>query len=290
MADGTAPQHLGVLGATSFVGQSLLGLAVARRHKVTAFSRRSLPAPTPSVTWVQLGKPAELAEPITHWIVLSPIWTLTEHFELMRLSGARVVVALSSTSVITKLHSPSPGEQQKIQHMLDSETNFAKWAESNGIRWYILRPTLIYGKAADRNLSEIARLISRFKCFPLLGMAQGKRQPVYVDDVASASLACMESQPCTQSIYVLSGAEIVTYREMVGRVFNTLCLPPRFISLPVFIFVWVVKLLRLLPRYSDWTPEMVQRMSVDMDFEHIDATRDFDFRPRNFTLKREDLP
>ncbi len=60
-----------------------------------------------------------------------------------------------------------------------------------GVEWVILRPTLIYGHGRDKNITEIARFIRRFGFFPLLGKANGLRQPIHVEDVAEACFAAL---------------------------------------------------------------------------------------------------
>jgi hypothetical protein len=56
------------------------------------------------------------------------------------------------------------------------------------------------------------------------------------------------------------------------------------------MFQVAVAALHLLPRYKHWTVEMAERMNRDLVFDHADATRDFGFSPRPFTLSPEDLP
>lgn len=88
--------------------------------------------------------------------------------------------------------------------------------------WVILRPTLIYGRGRDRNITVIARFIRRFGFFPVLGRATGLRQPVHAEDVALACHRALEAPAATNRAYNISGGETVTYREMVRRVFLAL--------------------------------------------------------------------
>jgi hypothetical protein len=45
------------------------------------------------------------------------------------------------------------------------EENLKAWAESKGVEWVILLPTLIYGHGRDKNISEIIQFIRRFSDF-----------------------------------------------------------------------------------------------------------------------------
>ena len=53
-----------------------------------------------------------------------------------------------------------------------------------GLDWTILRPTMIYGAAGDRNLSRLLRLLSRTAVLPVPGNGKCLHQPVHVADVA----------------------------------------------------------------------------------------------------------
>lgn len=302
MAGGAAHQHvdgdqqpastqaIGIIGATSFVGKSLLVELTKQGRPVVALTRKHPPMSSTHLHWVHLDQLSTISSAINLWILLAPIWAMPFYFPLMERLGARSVVALSSTSVITKRNSKDFVEQATIARMREAEKALEDWATSAGVSWAILRPTLIYGHGQDKNLSEIARIIGKTHLFPLLGPAAGQRQPVYVDDVASACLAALERPASSQSIYTLSGAEILPYHEMVRRVFIALGIKPMFVRIPARVFEWAVKGLQLLPRYRSWTPAMAERMNLDMAFSHEDATRDFGFNPRGFHLSREDLP
>ncbi len=229
-------------------------------------------------------------EKITHWVCLAPIWVLPDYFSMLAAHQARRVVALSSTSIFTKQNSSDHMEQETAGKLRNGEQRFINWAEANRIEWVILRPTLIYGLGRDRNICEIARFILRFGFFPLLGAAQGLRQPVHVEDVAGACVAALLSAQAGNHAYNLSGAERLPYREMVGRIFGIMGKPERFANIPLFAFRSAVACLRVLPRFRGWSAAMAERMNADLVFDHADAARDLGFSPRAFQPDKMDLP
>lgn len=289
MADDLSPRT-GLIGATSFVGGRLMAKLASKPENIVAFSRRPPSTDATGIKWVALDDARQLSSDIQQWFLLAPIWAMPAYFDMMARLGARSVVALSSTSVATKVDSSDAAEKAMIQRMLAAEEALQVWARKNGIQCTILRPTLIYGRGKDKNLSEIARLIRKLRVFPLLGPAAGKRQPIHVDDVAQACLSAMHRKNGDQTVYVISGAEVLPYHEMVRRIFAALSLPPLFVRIPGGIFQAVVKVMNVIPRYRNWTPAMAERMNLDMAFSHEDAERDFGFKPRGFNLTREDLP
>lgn len=286
--------NVAVLGASSFVGQSLLPLLLSAGHRISAFSRRAYPQKHIYVNWVQLSGAVPVhastyAKEISSWVSVSPIWVLPEYLPWIKSMGAKRVIALSSTSIFTKAGSTDISEQLLAKRIAESEHKFISWAELNNIEWIILRPTLIYGLGLDRNLSEITRFIRRFYFFPVFGNAHGLRQPIHVQDVAQACFDSLHA-PIFNRAYNISGGEKLTYREMVSRVFIALERPRRLLSVPLPFFRVTVAILRWLPRYRKWSFAMAERMNQDLVFDHTEATRDFGFAPRRFKLNSDELP
>jgi nucleoside-diphosphate-sugar epimerase len=215
---------------------------------------------------------------------------LPEHFALLEAHGAQRVAALSSTSRFTKGASSDPHEQAIAQRLEDAEAQVQAWAQCRGIEWTILRPTLIYGLGLDKNVSEIARVIQRFGFFPLLGAAQGLRQPVHVADVASACFKAVQAPSAANQAYNISGAEVLPYRAMVERIFIALRKPVHMLTVPLWFFAFAITMVRWLPRYRHWSSAMAERMNQDLVFDHTDAARDFGFKPRAFEMRAEDCP
>ncbi len=295
-------RRVGVLGATSLVGACLLPQLAVAGWGVVAFSRKAHPAASsairPAVQWRRLGAASNSGaqadsmgeEAIPYWICLAPIWALPGYFEMLKQFGARRVVALSSTSVVTKESSLDAAERMLASRLADGELRFAEWSRTNGIEATILRSTLIYGLGRDKNISVIARFIRRFGFFPLLSTAQGLRQPVHAADVAAACVAVLRQPHVRQGAYDLSGGETLTYRDMVARVFAVMHKPARFVRVPAWVFRLTVASLRMLPQFRHCSPEMARRMNINLVFNHSDAARDLSFAPRPFILRPEDLP
>lgn len=298
-----ADQRMGVFGATSSVGRCLLSLLAQHSWQVVAFSRQRIEAKitqiNPTVTWCQLGHECSTErlrkfgsgdKKITSWLYLAPIWTLPTYFDFLVAHGAQRIVTLSSTSIFTKDDSSDTGEKMVAQRLAAGEASFRAWAEQHDITWIILRPTLIYGKGQDKNITEIIRFIRRFKFFPLLGTANGLRQPVHVEDVAVACFSAFLASNVTNRAYNINGGETIAYREMVKRLFKVLNQPLHLVTIPRWMFRLIVNTLRLLPRYRHWTVAMAERMNRDLVFDSSEAVRDFGYTPRSFLLVKEDLP
>jgi nucleoside-diphosphate-sugar epimerase len=295
---------IGVLGATSLVGYALLPLLIKMDVEVAAFSRKRqdhIPDAglEPKVTWFELRQSdihaSQVKSHISHpkeikdWICLTPIWVLPDYFNWLKTLGAKRIVALSSTSRFTKADSQDPTETSIVEKLVAGEEKLIQWATEHGVEWHILRPTLIYGGAKDKNITEIARFIQRFGFFPLFGKGEGYRQPIHVEDVAMACYQALNQPSVANKAYNISGGEKLTYRDMVNRIFIALGKKPRVVTLPLPVLKFGLAIMKLIPRYRRLTSAMVTRMNQDMVFEHDTATRDFGFSPRSFELKKDDL-
>ena len=292
-----AELRVGVLGASSLVGECVRPLLRAAGWQVAAYTRQAQQRDELGVSWLVLptgasGRPVSQDDAVVtpYWICVAPIWVLPDYFFLIEASGAQRVVVLSSTSRFTKISSGDTAENAIAAKLIESEARVQAWAENRGIEWIILRPTLIYGLGRDKSISEITRLIRRFSFFPVFGKAQGLRQPIHAEDVAAACISALQAAGAANRAYNISGGETLTYRDMVARVFAALGRRTRLLTVPLWAFRLAVTTLRCLPRYRQWSAAMAERMSSDLVFDHTDAARDLGFKPRAFVLTAEDLP
>ena len=74
-----------------------------------------------------------------------------------------------------------------------------------GLDWTILRPTMIYGAASDRDLSRLLLRLRRAAVLPVPGTGTCLHQPVHVADVAAAVLAALERPAAIGSLYDVAG-------------------------------------------------------------------------------------
>lgn len=263
------------------------------RH-IFAFSRQPPAGRTETgVTWLPLTLSLPLVPDcsrVKDWLCVAPIWVLPQYFDMIEAFGAHRVVALSSTSLFVKDDSSNDDERKIARCLAEGERALSVWAEAKGIEWVILRPTLIYGRGRDKNLTEIVRFVRRWGFFPILGQAAGLRQPVRAEDVAAVCVAALTVSTAANRAYNISGGETLSYRDMVGRIFRAIGKSPRLVTVPRWLFRLVVTTVRVLPRYRHWTMEMAERMNRDLVFDHADAARDLGYSPGLFQLLPHDIP
>jgi nucleoside-diphosphate-sugar epimerase len=243
-----------ILGATGQIGRCLLIRLHQAGRPAIAVCRRPEPALAPDADWISadLTRPIDLAgrRPAAA-IHATGAWLLPAQLAALEAAGVEGLVCFSSTSMLAKARSRSPRERDIAARLAEAEGAVAQ----SGLTWTILRPALIYGLGLDRNVSAAARFIRRWRFFPLGGPGAGLRQPVHADDLASAALAALGSEAARSRSFNLGGAETLTYRRMIERIFEALGQPPRFLRLP------------LLARLPGAVGAVAARMEQDLAFD-----------------------
>lgn len=300
-AAGGGPGCLGLLGATSFVGRAILARwlepnAAPPCPSVVAFTRSPTAPPEAArgrgVVWRSLGaavvddRATGAPAHIPSWISVCPVWAVAEALPRLEAAGARRLIAVSSTSRFTRQDAPAATDRALAARFAAAEEAVLEWAARRGVAATILRPTLIYDGLHDRNVARIAAFIRRLGFFAVAGPAAGLRQPVHVDDVASACITAASPSAGSHGLreaYELSGGETLSFREMVLRIFGWLGRRPRIISLPLTLIRTARRLESLVPTLGSMAATAI-RMNQDMVFDHTAAAGDLGFSPRPFSL------
>lgn len=283
MESNTSNEHAKsiVIGGTGLVGSNILEHLVRRGERPFALSRSH--QSNPSIDWFQ----GDLMRPDT--LNFPPFATLYCTADAVLLANAmprlfnpslRRIVVFSSTSVITKQDTEVASELETIRNLADAEQRIAAACEQHNVGWTILRPTLIYKEGRDTNVTPLSHLIRRFGFMPLVGGGLGLRQPVHAEDLAIGAIAAASSPAAANKIYSLPGGETLTYREMIGRIFDGLRLPRRMISVPLLL--WRAGFILANPLFPTANVAMGTRMMKDMTFESTPAFEDFGWNPRRF--------
>jgi uncharacterized protein YbjT (DUF2867 family) len=221
--------HILVLGGTGFVGQQVCEQLHRLGWRITVPTRRAINAaaiqhlPRLTVLEADVHDPAQLASLLPgHDAVVNLIAILhgneaafeRAHVALPKTlaracaaAGVKRVVHISALGV--SLDGPSRYQRSKAK---------GEDALRNGqLDLTILRPSVIFG-AGDRFLNLFARLQSVFPVMPLAG-ASARFQPVWVQDVAAAVVACLRDTGLPMSsvgqTFECAGPEVLTLGELV---------------------------------------------------------------------------
>jgi nucleoside-diphosphate-sugar epimerase len=241
------------------------------------------PHQSPTIDWIKgdLGAPEAFRLPAVECLYCTAeIGWLADAIPKIYTPSLKRVVAFTSTSIVTKIESEIADERKLLKRLADGENRLMDVCERYGVGWTILRPTIIYAEGRDGNISRLARLIQKVGFLPLMGNGAGMRQPVHAEDLATGAIQAAESNAAVNKIYALPGGETISYREMVGRIFDGLNKPRRIVSAPPFLWRVLFSLAR--PLFPNANAAMGSRMAEDMVFDASPAIEDFGWSPRRF--------
>jgi nucleoside-diphosphate-sugar epimerase len=194
-------------------------------------------------------------------------------------AGVSRAVFVSTTSIFTQLNPASKSVRLAAEKAI---------AES-GLRYTILRPTMIYGTRDDRNMARLIRFIGRSPIVPVAGSGQYLQQPVYVDDVARAVLLAAANERTVGGAYNIPGATAVTFDEVVDTIARKLGRRVRKVHLPLWPVVRTLRATESLGLRLPLKSEQFLRLNEHKTFDVGPARDAFGYAPISFAqgIERE---
>ena len=276
-----------VTGATSQIGLCVIRRALAAGAAVLAVSRGDgIPYYHQNLRWIKgdlansdFSLQGYFVDAVVH---AAPLPLLPSLLDLLAESEAKRIIAYGSTSVFAKLLSANQFERNFAVKMQAAENLLAEKCNKLGINYTIFRPTIAYGLGLNDGISKLARIIRKYGRAIVYPPAFGNRQPVHADDLAMAAVQAMENELTYGKTYNLSGGEIISYREMLVRIFKFCGKEPKIIESTMLPFA--LDVLGKIKRNKHINGEIARRMNDDLVFFHDDAAKYFGFTPRKFLL------
>ncbi len=135
--------------------------------------------------------------------------------------------------------------------------------KSSGLRWTILRPSVIFGPE-DEFVNVLGRLIRLTpQVFPLPGGGTARFQPIGVDDVAKVIRLSLEKKETVGQTYDLGGSVPLTLREMVERILSAMGTTRRLVPVPIPMLRPVIAVAqRVLPN-PPVTSSLIDLLAID---------------------------
>lgn len=265
-----------VTGATSQIGYFLLPMLSQLGEPVLALSRRPPVPASDGVQWRQGHLPDAAAgcDAVHSIVSFGPIQALAGWLAQGGAPQATGVVAVSSMSAESKRDSRVRAEREIAQRLRDGEARLIEICERRGLRWTVLRPTLIYGAGLDRSLTPIARRATRCRVFAFPA-ARGLRQPVHAMDVADAALRALRTPAAAGRVLPLGGGERLTVAQMFRRVRESLPVATLPLALPGAA-------LAATARLQPFLQGPLSRLETDLVADNADIARVLGLSPRVF--------
>jgi len=255
-----------VTGATGFVGRHLCRMLVEAGHDVTAAVRAEPSPPLDGVNVIDIGELTAgtlwrdaLAgqDAAVHLAARTHVMHETEsnpemayrrmNVEVTRrfatecaLLGIKRIVFMSSIKVngeatpkdspFTAADTPAP-EDAYGRSKLSAEKELAIATEGTSTELVILRPPLVYGPGAKGNFEKLMRAVAAGTWLPL-GMIDNRRSLVYVENLCSALIRCLESGEAAGRTFLVSDGEDLSTTSLVRRIAAALGVRARLLPVP----------------------------------------------------------
>jgi uncharacterized protein YbjT (DUF2867 family) len=270
-----------VIGGTGFTGSYVVPRLVEAGIETTALVRpsrdaSSLPAAVPRVEG-SMDDAASLDRAMRGRDTLVCIASIgfghaPAVVAAARKAGIRRALFISTTAIFTTLNAASKTARLAAE----------KTIQESGLDATILRPTMIYGSARDRNMARLVRFLRRWPVMPIPGSGRRLMQPIYVDDVARAVVDALQTERTIGRAYNIAGAAPLTFDEIVDTAARLLRRRVRKLHLPLAPAIAVLRAAERAHIRLPVRAEQLLRLEEDKAFAWDDAARDFGFSPRAF--------
>ena len=267
-----------ISGGTGLLGQGFLRLLhEAGGYEVRCFVRQTSPVERLDGLELAYGDARDIGSMeralcgTDAFVHVAGIQYTPQVLEAMRRAGVERLVAVSSTSAHSRFESRSAPRL----------TNEALLPGS-GLRWTVVRPTMIYGSELDHNMHKLLRFLDRSPVFPLFGSGENLWQPVYYEDLARGLYAALTKPGTEGQTYDLPGLRPLTYLDLVRTAAGALGRKTRIVRLPVEPVRRVLQVAEGLRLRLPVSSEQVLRLREDKAYPYDKAREELGYAPRAF--------
>lgn len=220
------PSGIFVTGGSGFVGSRVLAGLLALGRPVVALDRSgSLAARHITVVRGDLLEPdtyrpsLRSCDVVIHLAAATGRATAEEH-QRVNARGTAVLLdecrkaGIAKMLFVSSIATTFPENQG--YHYADAKRRAEESVSRSGLRYRILRPTMIHGRDAP-NLKSLETL-ARLPVIVLPGTGTVRVQPVDVDDVARSIVETVREDRFENEIVELGGPEVLTMEELLQRI------------------------------------------------------------------------
>jgi nucleoside-diphosphate-sugar epimerase len=272
-----------IFGLSGQVGDTLRPLLHASQYQAIAISRQKN-LNEENIVWQQ-AEFSDFKSGEKYYDAIISLGPLDAFSNWLALSNIQTkkIIALSSTSIVTKKNSPDPNERKLAELLHESEQLLLQHAEKLASSLIILRPTLIYGTGRDQSLSRWLQMAKRYKFVLLPKNAGGLRQPVHAADVADAVMKAIALPGSDQLILDLPGGETLAFDQMLLLSLERYSAKPIILRIPDALFQVMLRFAAFFGLANGLGPGFFARLSQDWVFDAMPARMTLGYRPRPFS-------
>lgn len=170
-----------------------------------------------------------------------------------------------SSSVVSSVANDDYTNTKKAQEKLVVES---------GLRWCILRPTLMFGWFDPKHLGWLSRFMAKTPVFPIPGDGKFMRQPLYERDFCRCIIKCIEREPVGE-IYDVCGETHIDYVDIIKAIKRVKGLRTRIVHLPYGVFKRLLEVYAMFSDRPPFTASQLEALSAGDEFHGVDTREVF---------------
>lgn len=184
-------------------------------------------------------------------------------FEKVDAEGTENLVSAAKAAGVSQfVYLSGAGAAPEGRHWFRAKWRAETAVRESGMTFTILRPPWVYGPE-DVALNRFLGM-SRFLPFvPMIG-SPGKQQmqPVFVDDVARATVECLDNAAAANQLFDIGGPEVMSMSDVVRTALQVIGRRRLILPAPKFVMKMLASLLQFAPG-RPLTPDAVDFITAD---------------------------
>lgn len=159
----------------------------------------------------------------------------------------------------------------------------AKWqaeqaVTASSVNWSILRSSLVFGPEDDF-FNRLARLVRRAPVAPVAGNGKTRFQPIWVEDVVSCLVACLDEGVHDRETVEIGGSEYYSYNEIIDLIRGKLRSRKPKVHVPLWLMRPAARVLQGVLPSPPVTTDQLAMLSKDNVTELDAVPKAFGFAP-----------
>lgn len=237
---------IGIIGASSNVGSVLVKKCYSKEIQINLLQNKNSLSNFKDKATIYKNL-SLFFEENNELISVIPIWILRD---LLIKNKSKIkfkkLLLLSSTSASTKINSEDIWEKNYAKKFLIAEEEIKKLCLELDISYTILRPSMIWGKKRDLNITFIMKFIVNYGFLILPSKGVGFRYPIHVEQLAESILDIYQSNK--EGLINILGPEKFNYNDMCKRIFKWYGYHPLIVIFPKYLKSFAVIFLKYIFR------------------------------------------
>jgi len=255
-----------VTGANGFVGRALCAELFRQKHLVVAVLRKentelevsiqttSICAIDNNTDWSAVLRNVDIVvhlaarvhimsdhavDPLAEFRKVNVEGTLNLAMQASK-AGVKRFIFMSSVKVngehtefdlpFTEEHPVNPQDAYGISKQ-EAEQRLMLIAQQTGMEVVVIRPPLVYGAGVKANFASMMRMVKRAIPLPL-GAIHNKRSFVYIDNLVSLIVRCIDHPAAANQIFLVSDGNDLSTSELLRGCANALGVKSRLVPIP----------------------------------------------------------